>query len=291
VKLRVTRFGFKATLFYGVVLFVHVAASYSNLFFLLLCFATSLGVVAWAATVRNLRRAGATVHPFEPVPEGTAPRLHAKLHGEPVAARVEVRLASGAPLDATLPRGVHPVRDVRLTSSWPTGLFRAIVPLDPLDPVVVYPAPEVPGSPHDPGGVDGEDGAVSREGLAQPSGLREYRPGDPLRRIRWPAMARRGEPVVAVWEAGAGEGYEFVLDRRADEDGFARALRRLAGHAHRARSEKLPLTLHAQEHVGSYGPGHRSWDALWTYLAGVQALPPDGAAPPVVGNHVVRVSG
>jgi uncharacterized protein (DUF58 family) len=291
VKLRLTGLGIKALLFYGVVLAVHFAASYSNLYFLLLCFATSLGLCALLGTVRNMSGADATVSPVTPVPAGTPPRVRFALRGNPVAASVEILLADGTRLEGARPRGLYRVASVRLVSTWPLGLVRAVRELEPLDPVIVYPEPLLPGEEGGVGVAGGEEGTPQAvDGMMQPSSLREYRPGDPLRRIHWRSMARRGEPVVAVWEAGCGEGYEFLIDLRAADEALERALRRIAGFAQLAREEKVPLTLHTQDLVETYGLGHKSWNDLWRYLAAVRRLPAESLAPPRVGTHVVRLT-
>jgi len=291
VKLRLTALGFKALLFYAVVLFVYFAASYSNLFFLLLCFATSIGLCALVGTARNLAGTGATVAPAIPVPAGTPPRVRVELRGSPVAAAVEIRLEDGTLLDGALPRGVYRVATARIVSSWPLGLFRAVRELEPPDPVIVYPEPLLPGEAGDGGASGGEEGSPqAMDGMMQPSSLREYRPGDALRRIHWRSMARRGEPVVAVWEAGCGEGYEFLVDLRVEDAPLERALRRVAGFAQLARDEKVPLTLHTQDLAETYGPGHKSWHELWRYLAAARRMPAQSLAPPRVGTHVVRLT-
>ncbi len=153
------------------------------------------------------------------------------------------------------------------------------------------PAPIRPGEEGGVGVAGGEEGVPqAADGMMQPSSLREYRPGDSMRRIHWRAMARRGEPVVAEWEAGCGEGYEFLVDLRCEDEALERALGRLAGFAQKAREEKVPLTLHTQDVVETYGANHRSWHELWRYLAAVRRMTAQSIAPPAVGTHVVRLT-
>ncbi|MEM8883989.1 MAG: DUF58 domain-containing protein [Planctomycetota bacterium] len=292
MKLRPTGLGIKALLFQAVVVFVHYAAAYSNLYFLLLCFSTSLGICALVWSVRNLWGVEAALAPCAPVPAGQPPQLRLASQGRARDARVRLTLEDGerieAPLPA-LPRGFYRVAKAELVSSWPLGFFEASRTLPDLDPIVVYPAPLSP-QEGAAGGAAGDDGAPQGElGLLQPSALREYRAGDSMRCVHWRATARRGAPVVAEWEAGCGEGYEFLLDLRAEEEPFEHALRRIAGFADAAREEKLPLTLHTQDLVETFGPGHRPWAELWTYLARVQRMTTRSIAPPAVGTHVVRL--
>jgi uncharacterized protein (DUF58 family) len=291
VRLQPTGLGIKAALFYAVVVLVHFAASYSNLYFLLLCFATSLGLYALAAAFRNMAGADAVVAPIEPVAAGMTPRVRAQFTGEPVSAKLELRLEDGSLLEEPLPRGVHAIASARLVSRWPLGLVEASVELEPLEPVIVYPAPILPGEESAGGRSEGDDGVPQAiDGMMQPSSLREYRAGDPLRRIHWRAMARRGEPVVAEWEAGCGEGYEFLIDLRCKEDALERALGRLAGFALMAREEKVPLTLHTQGLAETFGANHRPWIELWRYLAMARRVTVQSSAPPPVGTHVVRLT-
>ena len=187
-----------------------------------------------------------------------------------------------------LSRGVYPVQRARVVSSWPFGIFRARVPLAAQGHIVVYPAP----LGADGGGGAGEgdaSAAVPVDGMIQPSGLREFRPGDDPRRIHWKASARKRGLVLLEWEGGTGSGPEVVLDRRAPSDAFEHGLRLLAGLALKAKDGKEPLKLHAQGLEATFGPGHRPWDELFEYLAEVQPLDAGGPPPPPAGGHAVRL--
>lgn len=189
-----------------------------------------------------------------------------------------------------LPRGVHSLGRARIASTWPSGLFRAVRPLDAAHgELVVYPAPaELPSAR---GGRQGLGDLLGggATGFLQPTGMREYRPGDDRRRVHWRASARRGSLVVTEWEGGVGEGCEVLLDRRCAPEALEEALSVLAALAIAGREQKEPLTLHMQGHSATYGPSHRPWDELLRVLAEAGALPADGPAPPVVSPSVARL--
>jgi len=287
-----TALGWKSTGFLAVVTFVYFAAPYSNLFFLLLAFAFVLGATNAVSAVRNMAGVRGCVETIEPVAAGAPLRVVARVESNGRArfdTAVEIAIdgqraqvagcaavCGGGTVEGFLPplaRGVYTVRRARLVSAWPLGLMRAAVGLDAPRDVVVYPAPLGLSEAKSLGGAGGDDGMTSpAAGMLQPSSLREYRAGDSLKRVHWRAMARRNRPVVTEWEGGQGEGFEFVLDRRASEDEFEHALAFLVTVAQQARSQ-----------------GKRPWDALWRFLAAAQALEPDAGPPPPAGPNVPRV--
>jgi uncharacterized protein (DUF58 family) len=311
VTIRPTALGTKALFFFALVVFVYYTAPYSNLFFLLIAFASVLGLTGVLSTLRNGAGLRARLDPIEPVPAGTRARVRAEVDvgGRPRQAlalsvalergrdqvvggaslAVDGELAGELPL---LPRGVHALRSVRVESAWPLGLLRAWISVDAPGPVIVYPAPLATGDESGGGGAgDDETSLVASDGMLQPSSLREFRTGDSLKRVHWRAMARRGRPVVAEWEGGQGEGFAFVLDLRAEEADLERALSVLVTIAQRAREQKEPFTLHAQGISASFGGlrGMRPWRDLWLFLAQAQPLGANEAAPPPAGPHVPRL--
>ncbi len=85
-----------------------------------------------------------------------------------------------------------------------------------------------------PGTVRARRGGVGLEFY----GIREYRPGDPVRRLAWKAMARRDEPVVVEFEEERVAEVAVVLDVRArayratSPELFSWAVRAAAALAH-----------------------------------------------------------
>jgi uncharacterized protein (DUF58 family) len=100
-------------------------------------------------------------------------------------------------------RGAYTIGPARLRLADPFGLFLRDIVLDEPTPFVVYPRTrELPALP--PGGAGRPLAATA---LARKAGqsaealsVREYRPGDPLRRIHWPTTARRGKLAVLELE-------------------------------------------------------------------------------------------
>ena len=310
LRLRPTALGVKAILFYILLVGAFYAATYANLFFLLIVFLTALGAANFGWAVRNLAGAHAAFDTLEPVPAGAGgplslrvepgSRTRAALVGEITLAdgsriRVPVSVVRG-PTVVTggvppLPRGLHRVVHARLLSDWPLGLLRASRRIPAPEVLVVFPAPAEPEAAR--GGEGGLDELLGecrpRDGALQPSGVREYVAGDELRRIHWRASARRGTLAVKEWEGGGGSGVEVVLDRRCSAEEFERALSVLSALALAARRQKEPLTLVTQGVSATWGPEHKPWRELLTLLAGAEALPPNGPPPPPVSPGILRL--
>lgn len=99
-------------------------------------------------------------------------------------------------------RGRQHLPAVRVETHYPLGVFRAWGWWQPAAQALVYPAPETPCPPWPDG-----DSPVA-EGLAQTprsgaapgwSGLRPYRPGDPLKHIAWKQVAKRDLQPPEGW--------------------------------------------------------------------------------------------
>ncbi len=110
-------------------------------------------------------------------------------------------------------RGWQPAPRLRLWSDFPLGLWRVWTWWHPAAGVLAWPTPENPPAPlpqaHDPTG----HAEQHQHGGDDFSHLRPYRPGDPLRRLAWRAIARhpQGMPQTREFSDG-GEGGELVFD-------------------------------------------------------------------------------
>jgi uncharacterized protein (DUF58 family) len=303
-----TALGVKALLFYGSLVGAFLAAPYLNLFFLLLAFLTVLGITGLFATASGLRGVGGEVLTIAPVPAGVGAEVVASVAARgrrpSVGLRLDleglgkVTLGSGLVRESgrlagrlpALPRGIYEVRSAALVSTWPYGLFRVAKPVPAPSEIVVYPEPAELGDAPDSEGVSSLLGALSGEsGGLQPSHLREYVPGDELRKVHWKATARRDALVITEWEGGMGEGAEVVLDRRAEPAVLEEALSFLAAVALAARDAKEVLTIHSQGHRATYGTGHEAFPKALRFLAAADALPPSGPPPPVVSPEILRL--
>ena len=112
-------------------------------------------------------------------------------------------------------------------------------------------------------------------------GVREYRPGDPLRRIHWKTSARRGELVVREFEPPGLRVLALLLDPEPASQAAADQLARLAaseawdclraGGRVVAWSEGLePLRIEESHSIWSV----LEWLAHWPYLPEADSQPP-----------------
>ena len=118
-------------------------------------------------------------------------------------------------------------------------------------------------------------------------GVREYRSGDPLRRIHWRTSARRGELVVREFEPPGQRILALLLDREPDSSESADQIARLAA------SEAWDC-LRAGGRVVAWAPGleplsEHSARSLWgvlEWLGRWPELPDDDAGPPRVMDAI-----
>jgi uncharacterized protein (DUF58 family) len=144
-------------------------------------FDRAVGFPRWAWLVTRARRAAIAPRPLPALP----PR-------QDVDVRIEVTPVS---------RGALRFTGVTVARPDPLGLVRSLVDtVDSAGSVLIlprrYPVPrfELPGARrHQPGGVALATSVGDSEEFVS---LRDYRPGDPLRRIHWRSWARAGRPVV-----------------------------------------------------------------------------------------------
>jgi len=115
----------------------------------------------------------------------------------------------------TRQRGRLAVPRIKLSTSFPLGLWRAWSYWQPAASVVVWPAAESPPAPL-PAGL-AHDGRTTGGGPGEEdfSAVRPYRDGDSPRRLAWKAMARSGndEPLTKDFDGGIGG--ELALDWRS----------------------------------------------------------------------------
>lgn len=148
------------------------------------------------------------------IPEVPLPALSPRGDGE---ARVEI---------VPLRRGPLRLTAVTLARSDPLGLFRARVPVPAPQSVLVlprrYPVPALalPGPrKYQQGGVALAASVGDSEEFVA---LRDYRPGDPVRRIHWKSWARAGRPVVKEFQDEFFVRHALVLDTFAAPEDSAR---------------------------------------------------------------------
>jgi len=114
-------------------------------------------------------------------------------------------------------RGVIRLNEMRVVLPDPFGLFqRCRVVGEQSDEILVVPRryrlPQIYLGGESELKVGGETASVKRGEGGEFLGLREYRPGDPMRKIHWKSWARTGTPVVKEHEEYRFARYGLILD-------------------------------------------------------------------------------
>lgn len=171
----------------------------------------SIGLTSMWLTFRNLSGLTLSAGQAQPVFCGETLQLPVQLTSKHWSAGLllvypgnqgsEISVSPGATVNLTVPlrthqRGHLPVRRLRIQSRYPFGLYTAWSWIALEYRVLVYPQP-VSSPLQLTGAEDGADQEQSapqlQENGDEPDGLRDYRPGDSLRRIAWKQSARTGE--------------------------------------------------------------------------------------------------
>jgi uncharacterized protein (DUF58 family) len=233
----------------------------SNLAHLLVFLLAGLGLVAAVHTHRNLAGLSVLAGRAEPVFAGGAATLRVCLenptglprHAVAVEYRASYgtsppsrwqRVAGAVPpgdgtcLELEVPaprRGRLRLVRLRLASGFPLGLYRCWAPFHLEASCLVYPQPagDLPLPPLEPAPHGTQRQAGGDEDFA---GLREYRPGDPPRRVHWKAAARGHALPVKLFAGGETGDRVLRWDEagRLDTEGRLSQLARWALEAERA---------------------------------------------------------
>jgi len=226
---------------FGLMLFAMLLGSlnYANNLGLALTFLLAgLGIVAMHACHRNLEdlvaRPAGTEPPFAGndavfriavVNPGRAPRrdLEAAANG---AAEAPLSVAAGSESVfllrvPTRRRGSLVLDRVEIATQFPYGLFRAWAVLHPGLQCLVYPRPAAE-APQPPRSAGHRGGGTARRGEDDFTGLKDYHPGDPPRRIAWKAYARADELLIKEFSGDVEATPVFELDDTSGPDLEAR---------------------------------------------------------------------
>ena len=112
-------------------------------------------------------------------------------------------------------RGGFTLGPTRLTSGDPFGIFRVTRILSPKDRLVVLPLQFPMQQFVSPPGLLPGGKAIRRKSLditPHAAGVREYVPGDPMKRIHWPTSIRRDQLMVKEFEQDPQAEVWFFLD-------------------------------------------------------------------------------
>jgi uncharacterized protein (DUF58 family) len=224
-------------------------------------FDRTVGYPRWAWLVSRNRGATLTDQPLPAL----APRTRADISPEIVPAR----------------RGHLRFTHVDVARPDPFGLYRACVTLPAPSSVLIlprrYPMPRVtlPGARrYQRGGVALATSVGDSEEFAS---LRDYRPGDPLRRIHWKSWARLGKPIVKEYQDEFFVRHALVLDTFAPGEGtpaFEEAVSVAASFACAIQTQESLLDLlfvGPEAHVVTAGRGLAHTERMLEILACVRA--------------------
>jgi hypothetical protein len=198
-----------------------------------------------------------------------------------------VQLRSFAPTER---RGVFSLRGLRLWCFDSFGLVAQLVAVGPSATITVYPVPLVVELGEDV--LRGDRAADDlqpiarlshprRDSFGDFSGLRAYVPGDRLRLLYWPALARSGELMVRDFEDDGPHRVHVVADVRAfiGESGHESVLATVAGVGLLvlAQGSVVELSTTSGERV-AIGPGPLGDLALLRAIANIETVAPASAS-------------
>jgi uncharacterized protein (DUF58 family) len=155
-------------------------------------------------------------------------------------------------------RGRVRIDRVRLSTSFPFGLFRAWTYAHVQLDVLAWPAPRGRREPPPEATTGGTAPAVHRAGDEEWAGLRPFRSGDSPRQVAWAAFARGRGLLVKMYESPAAHHRHFDLASVPGADLETR-LEQLAAWivAAHARGERYGLSLGAVQIAPDAGNEHR----------------------------------
>ncbi len=263
---------------FAVLLLVMLVASlnYANSLALAFTFVfAGFGLVVMHRCHRNLLGLTLTGVEAQPAFAGGAARLRVSMRNDAglVRGAVECGLSSaklaaadllpesGAQFDVDVPaprRGVLRVDRLRVTTTFPFGLFRAWTWVHAPLATIVYPRAEgtrqAPVAPAGRTGLQAKGGSGDDEWL----GLRPFRDGDSPRRVAWKAVARGGALMVKEYGVASDDLRLFDFDALPGLEPEARLeqLSRWIVDAE-ARGDRYGLTVRGTRIEAARGPQHR----------------------------------
>ena len=202
-----------------------------------------------------------------------------------------------------LRRGLLRLEGITIARTDPFGLFRAFSKFSSPETILIlpkrYPLPPV----ILPGALRFQEGGVALASNVGQSdefiSLREYRRGDPLRRIHWRSWARIGKPIVREFEDEFFARHALVLDTFSDEpfsETFEEAVSVAASFACAVQTQESLLDLlfvGEQAYCFTAGRGLGYVDQMLEILASVRVCTdkPFETLETLALNHIGVVSG
>ena len=183
-------------------------------------------------------------------------------------------------------RGAYRIESVIISSQDPLGLFSYNVRKKILSEILIYPLPrqfpeiDLTGSDRH-GFRDLPAGAIRGSGV-EPDGVREYVPGDPLRRLHWKSLARTGKLNVIEFEESRSMSVIFALDltrnsiagegRQSTLEYLVSAAASLSSQALREGASLRMVTAEEEDPANQPGRGQNHLLAILAALAKVEAV-------------------
>jgi uncharacterized protein (DUF58 family) len=166
---------------------------------------------------------------------------------------------------------------LRVSTRFPFGLFTKSLRVEAEQPVLVYPAlePGVAAEALSARDASSHQGVAHAGADAEVGGLRDFVPGDTLRRIQWKASARRGALVVRELEAERHGEVEVRLRTRGAAPGepFERQVRRAAARVVALLERGVPVALRTDSSRLPSGVGRVHRARLLSFLSRLQPDP------------------
>lgn len=183
-------------------------------------------------------------------------------------------------------RGVYTLGPGTLTTGDVFGLFVRKRRFPHTETLVVYPrVVDLPTFPDPTVGLPGGEALRLRGDVITPNaiGVREYAPGDPLKRIHWPSTARRGRLMVKEFALDPQSTVWLALETRTavqaarpmDADAYATAALWQTMRAPELWPDTLEYATAVAASVGRYFLRHQRAVGLWTNDPAQPPLPPE----------------
>jgi uncharacterized protein (DUF58 family) len=213
----------RAGVIFGVILFTMLlgAMNYNNnLGFALTFLLAGVGIVSMHHCHHNLAGLRLQALGAQPVFAGETLRFRFQLENDSAQARWQLRLGwdghdsvtTELPADGrrqlalalpTEQRGRLSAPRLQISTLYPLGLLKAWAWVNMELDAVVYPQPAPSATGRDRGETGQHEDGHGTSGEEDFSGLRDWRPGDPPRRIAWKVLARTGQTLVSEYLSGS----------------------------------------------------------------------------------------
>jgi uncharacterized protein (DUF58 family) len=154
-------------------------------------------------------------------------------------------------------RGRLRVQRIKMSTSFPFGLFRAWTYLHLDVPLLAWPVPRGRRAAPPESSTGGDSTTVHRAGDEEWAGLREFRSGDSPRQVAWAAYARGRGLLVKTYQSPAA--HHRVFDLASVPGGIEERLEQLSAWvmAAHARGERYGLRLGPRDIPPDGGSEHR----------------------------------